>query len=127
MVLEATTPRAETVTNKPEQQEDAVDKTSALAGVALASFAVLLLELILTRVFSVVFLYHWAFLAISSSLLQRLDICLQLPSWVYTCTRVGATESDCTLGCLVKIQIVVHIRGKLRHVQRRTLRLSRER
>src|SRR5579864_9355053 len=40
-----------------------------LAGVALTSFAALLLELTLTRLFSVVLFYHFAFLAISIALL----------------------------------------------------------
>src|ERR1700688_3575858 len=42
---------------------------SLLAGVALSSFAALLLELALTRLFSVVLFYHFAFLAISIALL----------------------------------------------------------
>ena len=40
-----------------------------LAGIALTSFAALLLELALTRLFSVVLFYHFAFLAISIALL----------------------------------------------------------
>jgi spermidine synthase len=40
-----------------------------LAGIALSSFAALLLELSLTRLFSVVLFYHFAFLAISVALL----------------------------------------------------------
>ena len=40
-----------------------------LAGVAIASFSALLLELALTRIFSVVLFYHFAFLAISIALL----------------------------------------------------------
>jgi len=40
-----------------------------LAGVSLSSFAALLLELALTRLFSVVLFYHFAFLAISIALL----------------------------------------------------------
>ena len=43
--------------------------TLLLAGVAIASFAALLLELALTRLFSVVLFYHFAFLAISIALL----------------------------------------------------------
>src|ERR1700737_2431050 len=43
--------------------------SSSLAGVALSSFAALLLELGLTRLFSVVLFYHFAFLAISIALL----------------------------------------------------------
>ena len=42
---------------------------SALVAVALMSFAALLLELGLTRLFSVVLFYHFAFLAISVALL----------------------------------------------------------
>src|SRR6202171_2867920 len=40
-----------------------------LAGIGLSSFAALLLELALTRLFSVVLFYHFAFLAISLALL----------------------------------------------------------
>ena len=40
-----------------------------IAGIALSSFAALLLELGLTRLFSVVLFYHFAFLAISIALL----------------------------------------------------------
>ena len=40
-----------------------------LLGMAIVSFATLLLELALTRLFSVVLLYHFAFLAISLALL----------------------------------------------------------
>src|ERR1700758_5540818 len=39
------------------------------AGIAIASFSALLLELALTRLFSVVLFYHFAFLAISIALL----------------------------------------------------------
>jgi hypothetical protein len=42
---------------------------AVLAGVALSSFSALLLELALTRLFSVVLFYHFAFLAISIALL----------------------------------------------------------
>src|SRR6476660_121358 len=40
-----------------------------LLGIGLSSFAALLLELALTRLFSVVLFYHFAFLAISIALL----------------------------------------------------------
>ena len=42
---------------------------AVIAGIALSSFAALLLELALTRLFSVVLFYHFAFLAISIALL----------------------------------------------------------
>ena len=46
-----------------------VSQRTLLAGLALTSFAALLLELALTRLFSVVLFYHFAFLAISIALL----------------------------------------------------------
>ena len=45
------------------------DRGVLLAGIALASFGRLLLELALTRLFSVVLYYHFAFLAISLAML----------------------------------------------------------
>src|SRR5437588_1579934 len=52
----------------PQRAEMLLEKT-LLAGVALSSFSALLLELALTRLFSVVLFYHFAFLAISIALL----------------------------------------------------------
>ncbi len=46
-----------------------IPEKTLLSGLALASFAALLLELALTRLFSVVLFYHFAFLAISVALL----------------------------------------------------------
>src|ERR1700729_629248 len=46
-----------------------VPQSTLLAGLGLTSFAALLLELSLTRLFSVVLFYHFAFLAISIALL----------------------------------------------------------
>jgi hypothetical protein len=51
----------------PRLQE--VSQQTLLAGLGLTSFAALLLELALTRLFSVVLFYHFAFLAISIALL----------------------------------------------------------
>src|SRR5262252_8222922 len=47
----------------------AIPERTLLAGLGLTSFASLLLELALTRLFSVVLFYHFAFLAISIALL----------------------------------------------------------
>src|ERR1700760_1996614 len=44
-------------------------ESALLAGIGLSSFAALLLEVALTRLFSVVLFYHFAFLAISIALL----------------------------------------------------------
>src|SRR6266852_5706093 len=46
-----------------------------LPGIALSSFSALLLELALTRLFSVVLFYHFAFLAISIALLGNSRYC----------------------------------------------------
>ena len=54
-----------TLTSSPIE----IPETTVLAGLALTSFAALLLELALTRLFSVVLFYHFAFLAISIALL----------------------------------------------------------
>ena len=46
-----------------------IPERTLLSGLALTSFSALLLELALTRLFSVVLFYHFAFLAISIALL----------------------------------------------------------
>src|SRR5580765_7967570 len=53
----------------PAATEVEIPERTLLAGLALTSFAALLLELALTRLFSVVLFYHFAFLAISIALL----------------------------------------------------------
>src|SRR5580704_14320815 len=58
-----TPPISRTITSETSSER------SLMAGVAVSSFAALLLELALTRLFSVVLFYHFAFLAISIALL----------------------------------------------------------
>src|ERR1700745_251061 len=53
----------------PVATKTEIPEKTLQAGLALTSFAALLLELALTRLFSVVLLYHFAFLAISIALL----------------------------------------------------------
>ena len=53
----------------PENPDKSTPPRAFLAGLGLSSFAALLLELGLTRLFSVVLFYHFAFLAISIALL----------------------------------------------------------
>src|SRR6202008_2857161 len=53
----------------PVATKTEIPEKTLLAGLALTSFAALLLELLLTRLFSVVLFYHFAFLAISIALL----------------------------------------------------------
>ena len=56
-------------TPTPTSNRTEIPEKTLLAGLALTSFAALLLELALTRLFSVVLFYHFAFLAISIALL----------------------------------------------------------
>jgi hypothetical protein len=58
-----------TATPTPTSSKIEIPEKTLLAGLALTSFAALLLELALTRLFSVVLFYHFAFLAISIALL----------------------------------------------------------
>src|SRR5580693_7582213 len=53
----------------PVSSSAEIPERALLAGLGLTSFAALLLELALTRLFSVVLFYHFAFLAISIALL----------------------------------------------------------
>src|SRR4030081_1730077 len=53
----------------PLASSSEIPERTLLAGLALTSFSALLLELSLTRLFSVVLFYHFAFLAISIALL----------------------------------------------------------
>ena len=62
--MSATIQAVPPVSSSPE-----VPERTLLTGLALTSFAALLLELSLTRLFSVVLFYHFAFLAISIALL----------------------------------------------------------
>ncbi len=60
---------AETALPTSQSTSQPLKNTTLIAGIALSSFAALLLELSLTRLFSVVLFYHFAFLAISIALL----------------------------------------------------------
>src|SRR6478752_4518620 len=60
---------SETSLQTPIKSTDLIPNRAMLFGMALSSFAALLLELALTRLFSVVLFYHFAFLAISIALL----------------------------------------------------------
>src|SRR6185437_8383991 len=53
----------------PQSTPPTLSNRTLAAGIGLSSFSALLLELSLTRLFSVVLFYHFAFLAISIALL----------------------------------------------------------
>src|SRR5512142_1585439 len=57
------------VLSQPAKHAAEIAPRTELAGVLVMSFVSLLLELALTRLFSVILVYHFAFLAISIALL----------------------------------------------------------
>lgn len=59
----------ETLLSSPSRSQQSTTPVAMLAGIGLSSLSALLLELSLTRLFSVVLFYHFAFLAISIALL----------------------------------------------------------
>ena len=89
--------------------------TAPVLGVALVSFAALLLELSLTRLFSVVLFYHFAFLSISIALLGLgaggvFAFIFQRRLARYSTRTIGAVL--CALNALAifaALEIVLHI------------------
>jgi hypothetical protein len=86
-----------------------------VAGVAISSFAALLLELALTRIFSVVLFYHFAFLAISIALLGLGSggvFAYLTKKWL---ARFGTRQLLTVLSCVnaiaipIVLEIVLHV------------------
>jgi spermidine synthase len=105
------------ITATPTRQSSPpeISEKTVLAGLALTSFAALLLELALTRLFSVVLFYHFAFLAISIALLGlgAGGVCAYLLK-----TRLAGTETRAlaarlcianSVVVLVMLEIVLHV------------------
>src|SRR5437763_8773393 len=90
-----------------------------LVGTALSSFAGLLLELALTRLFSVVLFYHFAFLAISLALLGlgagAVFACLRREWLLRWPTRnlAAAMSGLCSIAIVVVLEVVLHSRVHL--------------
>src|SRR5450755_3812517 len=97
-----------------------ISERTLLAGLALTSFAALLLELALTRLFSVVLFYHFAFLAISIALLGLgaggVFAYLLKARLATTDTRTLATRLCManSVVVLVVLEIVLHVPVALR-------------
>jgi hypothetical protein len=92
-----------------------IQEKTLLGGLALTSFAALLLELALTRLFSVVLFYHFAFLAISIALLGLgaggVFAYLLKPRLASTDTRTLAARLCITNAVVVVVvlEIVLHV------------------
>ncbi len=109
-----------TATATPTASSTEVPEKTLLAGLALTSFSALLLELALTRLFSVVLFYHFAFLAISIALLglgaggvfaYLLKTRLSATSTRTLAARLCMTNS---VVVLVVLEIVLHVPVALR-------------
>jgi len=113
------------VTNKP-----AIPERTLLAGLALTSFAALLLELALTRLFSVILFYHFAFLAISIALLGLgaggVFAYLLKNRLAEVPTRILASRLDMANAVLIVIvlEIVLHVPVALNVSGKNFLRLT---
>jgi len=105
-------------------------RSHVLAGVAAVSFAMLLLELALTRLFSVVLFYHFAFLAISVALLGLgaggVAAYLKKARLAqYSVSRLGSVL--CILNAmstLIVLEVILHARIPLRVTPATVLRLT---
>jgi spermidine synthase len=104
-----------TATPLPTAAKTEIPEKTLLLGLALTSFAALLLELALTRLFSVVLFYHFAFLAISIALLGlgAGGVCAYLSK-----TKLAATDTRslaarlCMMNSVVVfvvLEIVLHV------------------
>jgi len=118
----------QTATADPSSTE--IPERTLLLGLGLTSFAALLLELSLTRLFSVVLFYHFAFLAISIALLGLgaggVFAYLLKPRLARTGTRALAARLciDNSVLVLVVLEIVLHVPVALEVSSKNFLHLS---
>lgn len=112
------------------QSRTAIPDVTLMAGLGLTSFAALLLELGLTRLFSVVLFYHFAFLAISIALLGLgaggVFAYLLKPQFARIETRALASRLCAANAILIVIvlEIVLHVPVALDVAAGNFLRLS---
>src|SRR3954467_15129846 len=99
----------------PSHHSSVLSRTRVMLAVALVSFASLLLELGLTRLFSVVLFYHFAFLAISVALLGLgaggVFAYIRKP-WLERFTSRQLGQRLCTANAIVTLivlEIVLHL------------------
>lgn len=100
-----------------------IPNRTLLTGVALVSFAALLLELALTRLFSVILFYHFAFLAISIALLglgaggvfayigKRTLARYELPRLLTTLCSINAIAIPMVLEIVLHVPVSLHLTG----------------
>src|SRR5262249_50255848 len=114
----------------PLEKQLAAHTRVLLFGIGLSSFAALLLELALTRLFSVVLFYHFAFLAISIALLGLgaggVFAYIKRGKLAKTQTRVLAARLCCwnAVAIPVVLAIVLHLPVSLALTWNNLLRLT---
>jgi len=114
----------------PTFTRDEAQPGRLLAGLALSSFAALLLELALTRLFSVVLFYHFAFLAISIALLGLGSggvFAYLRKGWLAQFSTRGLLAVLCNLNALalpIVLAVVLHIPVSLELSRANFLRLT---
>src|SRR5438034_769508 len=112
------------------QRAEVLPERTLLVGVALSSFSALLLELALTRLFSVVLFYHFAFLAISIALLGLGAGGVFAHLWKQRLNTVEirrlavATSTLTAIVIPIVLEIVLHVPVSLRLSAGNFLRLS---
>jgi hypothetical protein len=123
-------PTLETASHQGVTSSQTIRGATLFSGVALSSFAALLLELSLTRLFSVVLFYHFAFLAISIALLglgaggvfahlrKAWLSSLELRTITVTCAALAA------LAIPVTLEVVLHVPVSLKLTGANFLRLT---
>jgi hypothetical protein len=104
-----------TTAHPPTFSKSEIADNVLLTGLALASFSALSLELALTRLFSVVLFYHFAFLAISIALLGLGAGGVFAYLWSNRLARVG-TRKLATRLCLMNSIVVVLVLEVVLHV-----------
>ncbi len=103
---------------------------SLLAGISLTSFSALLLELALTRLFSVVLFYHFAFLAISVALLGLGTggvFAYLWRNWLKRFRTRGLASALCTVNAVLiflALEVVLHVPVSLELSRWNFLRLT---
>ena len=99
----------------PVSSPTEISERTFLFGLGLTSFAALLLELALTRLFSVVLFYHFAFLAISIALLGLgaggvfAYLFKSRLARTDTCTLAGRLCIDSSILILVALEVILHV------------------
>jgi spermidine synthase len=120
----------DTVLAGPQAATFEIRESVLLAGLAMGSFSALLLELALTRLFSVVLFYHFAFLAISIALLGLGSggvFAYLLKHWLARFPTRSLAACVCLLNAIsvpIVLEIVLHLPVSLEISRANFLRLS---